>query len=33
MATRAKLDPVFADKALTRIGSQWDQETWQTGEN
>jgi hypothetical protein len=21
-------DPIFADKTLTRIGEQWDEETW-----
>jgi hypothetical protein len=27
------LDPIFADKAMTRIGDQWDEETWQTKED
>ena len=27
------LDPVFVDKALTRIGDQWDEGTWKTKED
>jgi hypothetical protein len=28
-----KTDPIFADSALTRIGEQWDERTWETKDN
>jgi hypothetical protein len=28
-----RTDPIVADKVLTRIGEQWDEETWDTQEN